>query len=82
MDPVVIESPDEVLLKELCYLPTGIKQLSIGPDGGFLTLGSGDASLEFPAGAVLEETSVHCKHTYGFVFCSSLLVFLCMFVPV
>ena len=59
MEPVLIESPDEVLLKELCYLATGIQQLRIGPDGGNFPLGSGDASLEFPLGALKKETAVH-----------------------
>ena len=59
MEPVLIESPVELLLKDLCYLPTGIQQLSISPDGGSFTLGSGDASLEFPSGAVVKETAVH-----------------------
>ena len=58
MQPVLIESPDEVLLKELCCLATGIQQVCVGPDGGNFTLGSGDASLEFPAGAVVKETAV------------------------
>ena len=49
---------DEVRLEQLCYMATGIKQLLITPDGGTFTLGSGDASLEFPPGAVVEETSV------------------------
>ena len=49
---------DEVLLQQLCYMATGIKQLLISPDGGTFKLGSGDASLEFPPGAVVEETSV------------------------
>ena len=39
-------------------MPTGIKQLLIGPDGGKVILGSGDASLEFPSGAVAKETFV------------------------
>ena len=58
-EPVLIESPDEVLLQQLCYLATGIQQFHIGPDGGTFTLGSGDASLEFPPGAVEKETAVH-----------------------
>ena len=49
---------DEVLLQRLCYMATGIKQLLIGPKGGTFTLGSGDASLEFPHGAVVQETSI------------------------
>ena len=49
---------DEALLQRLCYMATGIKQLLISPDGGTFKLGSGDASLEFPPGAVVEETSV------------------------
>ena len=59
MEPVLIESPDEVLLKEFCYLATGVQQLHVGPDGGNFTLGCGDASLEFPAGALKKETAVH-----------------------
>ena len=39
-------------------MATGIKQLVIGPYGGKFTLGSGDAALEFPPGAVVKETSV------------------------
>ena len=58
-EAVLIESPDEVLLQQLCYLATGIQQLLVGPDGGSFILGSGDASLEFPPGAVEKETSVH-----------------------
>ena len=58
MEPVLIESPDEVLLKDLCYLASGIQQVHIGPDGGNFTLGSGDASLQFPPGAVVKETTV------------------------
>ena len=49
---------DEVLLQQLCYMATGIKQLLVSPDGGTFKLGSVDASLEFPQGAVKEETSV------------------------
>ena len=39
-------------------MANGIKQILIGPDGGTFTLGSGDAYLEFPSGAVEKETSV------------------------
>ena len=49
---------DEALLQQLCYMATGIKQLLVSPDGGTFKLGSGDASLEFPPGAIVEETSV------------------------
>ena len=58
LDPVLIESPDEVLLQQLCYLATGIQQLLVGPDGGTFTFGSGDASLEFPPGAVKKKIAV------------------------
>ena len=58
LDPVLIEPPYEVLLQQLCYLATGIQQLLVGPDGGTFTLGSGDASLEFPPGAVKKKTAV------------------------
>ena len=40
-------------------MATGIKQLLITPAGGTFTLGSGDASLEFPPGAVAMESSIH-----------------------
>ena len=50
---------DEVRLQQLCYMATGIKQLLITPDGGTFTLGSGDAVLKFPPGAVAKETSFH-----------------------
>ena len=49
---------DEALLQQLCYMATGIKQLLVSTDGGRFTLGSGDASVEFPPGAVEKETSV------------------------
>ena len=39
-------------------MATGIKELLVGPDGGTFCLGSGDASLEVPPGAVEKETSV------------------------
>ena len=40
-------------------MATDIRQLHIGPDGGTFILGSGDASLEFPPGAVKKKTTVH-----------------------
>ena len=40
-------------------MATDIKLLHIGHCGGTFTLGSGDATLEFPPGAVMEQTSVH-----------------------
>ena len=49
---------DEVVLQQLCYMATGLKQLLVSPDGGTFKLGSGDASLEFPPGAVVKGTSV------------------------
>ena len=39
-------------------MATGIKELLIGPCGGTFVLGSGDATLEFPPGAIEKETSV------------------------
>ena len=55
MEPMPFESPDEILLQQLCFMTTGIRQLRIGPDGGTYTLGSGDALLEVPIGAVEKE---------------------------
>ena len=51
---------DEVVLEQLCYMATGIKQLLISPDGGTFTLGNGDASLEFPPRAV--EKNIHIRY--------------------
>lgn len=53
----------EKTLATLCYIPFGIKQFTITPEGGTFTLGSGDAVLEVPAGAVEEEASVR----YGII---------------
>ena len=39
-------------------MATGFKQLHISPDGGTFILGTGDATLEVPLGAVEKETSV------------------------
>ena len=39
-------------------MATNIQQLFIGPGGGTFTLGSGDATLVFPKGAVKKKTSV------------------------
>ena len=49
---------DEALLQQLCYTAAGIKQFFVGHDGGTFTLGRGDASLEFPKGAVAKATYV------------------------
>lgn len=43
----------------MCYIPFGIKQLTVTPEGGTFTLGCGDAIVEVLAGAVEKETSVH-----------------------
>ena len=51
---------DEVVLEQLCYMATGIKQLLISPDGGTFTLGNGDASLKFPPGAVQKD--IHIRY--------------------
>lgn len=52
-------------------MSAGIQQLHIGPDGGTFTLGSGDATLAVPPGA-LKETSVrYAIILHGpFVFCA------------
>ena len=54
----IIVSADEGLLQQFCYMATGIKQLVVSANGDRFILGSGDASLEFPPGAVKKETSV------------------------
>ena len=48
----------EGLLQQLCYMASGVKQHLVSADEGTFTLGSGDASLEFPPGTVEKETSV------------------------
>ena len=58
MEPMPFKSPDEILLQQLCYMTSGFKQLHIGPDGGTFTLGSGDATLEVPIGALRKEILV------------------------
>lgn len=52
-------SAAEAALLELCYAPCGIKQVIVPPDGGRFPLGSGDATLEVPRGAVRQETLIH-----------------------
>ena len=54
----VIHATAEEDLQKYCYMATNIQQLFIGPGGGTLTLGSGDATLVFPKGAVKKKTSV------------------------
>ena len=46
-------------LERLCYIPFGIKQLTITPEGGTFVLGSGDAEVQVPAGAVKMDIVVH-----------------------
>lgn len=46
-------------MEELCYAPFGIKELTVTPDGGIFPLGSNDASLEVPQGAVMKMTAIH-----------------------
>ena len=48
----------EADLQELCYIPFGIKTFTVTPEGGTFRLGTNDASVEFPPGAVEKETSV------------------------
>ena len=59
MEQVLFESVDEDCLQQLCYMATGIKHLLVGPDGGTFTLGSGDATLKFPPGAVEKDIFIH-----------------------
>ena len=40
-------------------MTTGVKRLLVSPKGGTFKLGSGDASLEFPQGAVVKDVNVH-----------------------
>lgn len=51
-------SVDECELQELCYAPFGIKDLTVTPDGGTFPLGSTDASLEVPSGAVMRNSLI------------------------
>ena len=50
---------DEVCLQKLCYMATEIRQPLIGPTERTFILRSGNASLKFPSGAAVKETSVH-----------------------
>ena len=54
----VIHATAEEDLQKYCYMATNIQQLFIGPGGGTFTLGSGDATLVFPKGAVKKKTSI------------------------
>ena len=58
--PVLYPLPigEEILMQQLCFMGTGIQQLTITPDGGSFTLGSGDASLVFPAEAIDKELTI------------------------
>ena len=51
---------DENSLQDLCYVTSGIDELTVYPNGGTFTLGKGDGSLEFPPGAVKNKTSFRC----------------------
>lgn len=51
-------SDAESVIEELCYAPFGIKEHTVTPDGGIFSLGSSDASLEVPQGAVMKKTLI------------------------
>ena len=53
------DTVNESEMEELCYAPFGIKDLIVTPDGGIFPLGSNDASLEVPQGAVMKTTAIH-----------------------
>ena len=52
------DTVDESGMEELCYAPFGIKELIVTPNGGNFSLGSRDASLEVPPGAVEKKTPI------------------------
>lgn len=54
-----IFSASETALQELCYTPSGIKKIIVNSEGGRFLLGSGDATLEVPPGAVRHETLIY-----------------------
>ena len=54
-----IFSAAEAALQELCYTASGIKQIIVTCEGGRFPLGSGDATLEVPPGAVRQQTLIH-----------------------
>ena len=61
---------DEGSLQDLCYVTSGIDELVVYPNGGTFISGKGDASLEFPQGAVKNKTSFCCA-----IFLDGLFVF-------
>lgn len=52
------ESVTESLMEKLCYAPFGIRELTVTSDGGTYSLGSSDASLKVPPGAVKKKTTI------------------------
>ena len=52
------DSDAVTLMEELCYVPFGIKELTVTPSGGTFSLGNSDASLEIPPGAVMTNTPI------------------------
>ena len=57
--PFVNISAAEGALQKLCYVPKGIKQITVTSEGGWFPLGSGDARLEVPPGAVRQAMLIH-----------------------
>ena len=52
------ESVTESLMEKLCYAPFGIRELTVTSDGGTYSLGSSDASLKVPPGAVKKKSTI------------------------
>lgn len=52
------ESVTESMMEKLCYAPFGIKDLTLTSDGGTFSLGSSDASLKVPPGAVKKKSTI------------------------
>ena len=45
-------------MEKLCYVPFGIRELTVTSDGGTYSLGSSDASLKVPPGAVKKKSTI------------------------
>lgn len=52
----VVHVEYESTLRQLCWMPNDMQEYFIGPEGGIVGFGNRDAHLEFPPGALEQET--------------------------
>lgn len=62
---LIVHVEYESTLLRLCWMPNDIQEYFIGPEGGTVALGSKDAHLEFPPGALEQETRLR----YAIILC-------------